>query len=111
MLQTDWGELDYLIIDLPPGTGDVPLSLTQLVPVTGSVVVYTTTVARTLDGPSACSNNSMSVSWAVENMSWFVGNQGVDALFSREPSMAKPRRSGSSVLPYRGGVASTWPGR
>jgi len=37
----NWGELDYLIIDLPPGTGDVPLTIAQKVPVTGSVIVST----------------------------------------------------------------------
>ena len=35
----DWGELDYLIIDLPPGTGDAPLSVSQSIPLTGSVIV------------------------------------------------------------------------
>ena len=39
--QVDWGELDYLFVDLPPGTGDVPLSLAQSIPMTGSVVICT----------------------------------------------------------------------
>src|SRR5208337_4086466 len=39
--QVAWGELDFLIIDLPPGTGDIAISLTQTVPLTGAIVVTT----------------------------------------------------------------------
>ena len=51
--QVDWGELDYLVIDLPPGTGDVPLTLSQSLPLTGGVVVCTPEQVALLDATRA----------------------------------------------------------
>ena len=59
-VQTDWGELDYLIIDLPPGTGDVPLTLSQILPLTGAVVVCTPQKVAQDDARRAVPIKSMS---------------------------------------------------
>jgi ATP-binding protein involved in chromosome partitioning len=72
--QTLWGELDYLIIDLPPGTGDVQLSLSQLVPVTGAVLVTTPQDVALLDVKRAHTmfrKTHIPVLGIVENMSYY----------------------------------------
>jgi ATP-binding protein involved in chromosome partitioning len=72
---TDWGELDYLVIDMPPGTGDVALSLSQLLPLTGAVVVCTPQDVALLDAVKAVAmfrKVNVDVLGMVENMSFFV---------------------------------------
>lgn len=75
----DWGELDYLIVDLPPGTGDVQLSLVQTVPISGSVIVTTPQQVSFDDAARAVSMfNKMEVPilGVVENMSYLEKEDG-----------------------------------
>jgi len=70
-----WGELDYLIIDLPPGTGDVALSLIQTVPLTGAIVVSTPSDVALQDARKAIEmfrQMKVDIVGMVENMSYFV---------------------------------------
>lgn len=70
-----WPELDYLIVDMPPGTGDVALSLTQVVPVTGAVLVTTPQVVSLADTRRAVrmyQKLNVPTLGLVENMSYFV---------------------------------------
>jgi len=71
---TDWGELDYLIIDLPPGTGDIQLTLCQKVPLSGAVIVTTPQDIALLDarkGLKMFDKTNVRVLGIVENMSYF----------------------------------------
>ncbi len=75
--QGDWGELDYLLIDLPPGTGDVHLTMVQEVPVTGVVIVSTpqdVALADVIKGINMFAGEKINVPvlGLVENMSWFT---------------------------------------
>jgi ATP-binding protein involved in chromosome partitioning len=72
--QVDWGELDYLLIDLPPGTGDVQLTLTQTVPLMGAVVVSTPQDVALQDARKAIlmfQQVRVEILGVVENMSYF----------------------------------------
>jgi ATP-binding protein involved in chromosome partitioning len=73
--QVEWGELDYLIVDLPPGTGDVVISLVQTVPLTGAVVVSTPSDVALQDARKALemfAQVNVEVLGIVENMSHFT---------------------------------------
>jgi ATP-binding protein involved in chromosome partitioning len=75
LTETRWGELDYLVLDLPPGTGDLQLTLAQKVPVAGSVVVTTPqeiAVADARKGIAMFEKVSVAVLGVVENMSTHV---------------------------------------
>ncbi|MBI5513057.1 MAG: Mrp/NBP35 family ATP-binding protein [Deltaproteobacteria bacterium] len=82
-----WGKLDYLILDLPPGTGDVALTLFQKVKVTGVVVVTTPQDVALMDvykSVSMCQKLNAPVLGVVENMSYFIDSVGVrHELFGR----------------------------
>ncbi len=71
----EWGELDYLVIDLPPGTGDVQLTLTQRAPLSGAVVVTTPQEVSLIDaekGVRMFDSVKVPMLGIVENMSYFV---------------------------------------
>lgn len=74
MRDTNWGELDYMIIDLPPGTGDVQLSLCQKIQMTGAVIVTTPQDMALLDVRRACEmfkKLNVPILGVVENMALF----------------------------------------
>jgi ATP-binding protein involved in chromosome partitioning len=76
----DWGPLDYLILDLPPGTGDVALSLSQHVTMTGAVIVTTPQEVALQDvykAVSMCRKLNVPMLGIIENMSHFVDSAGV----------------------------------
>jgi ATP-binding protein involved in chromosome partitioning len=75
--QSDWGELDYLFIDLPPGTGDIHLTIVQEIPVTGVVIVSTpqkVALADAIKGIAMFTTEKINVPvlGLVENMAWFT---------------------------------------
>jgi ATP-binding protein involved in chromosome partitioning len=75
--EVDWGELDYLIIDMPPGTGDIHLTLMQTVPVTGIVIVTTPQLVALADAKKAIAmfgqaQINVPVIGLVENMAYFT---------------------------------------
>ncbi len=97
--QTDWGKLDEMIIDLPPGTGDVPLTMSQLLPLTGAIVVCTPQKVAQDDAKRAIAmfrQLGVEVLGLVENMSYFIGDDGKEYdLFGR---------GGAEMLAHQAGV-------
>ncbi len=105
LLQTDWGTLDYLIVDLPPGTGDVPLSLAQALPLSGAVIVGTPQRVALDDARRAVrmfGELGVPILGLVENMSWFIADDGREYdLFGRGGGEAM---ASEMELPFLGPV-------
>lgn len=106
--QTVWGELDYLVIDLPPGTGDVQLSLSQLVSVTGMVLVTTPQDMALVDVRRAYTmarKTHIPVLGVIENMSYYALPDGTRDYIFGEGGAA--RWAESERLPLLGQVPIT----
>src|SRR5262245_40340417 len=79
LTQIPWGDLDFLVIDLPPGTGDAQLTLTQTAPLSGAVIVTTPQDVSLIDarkGLEMFNQVHVPVLGIVENMSYFIGEDG-----------------------------------
>jgi ATP-binding protein involved in chromosome partitioning len=79
LMALPWGDLDYLVIDLPPGTGDAQLTLTQAAPLSGAVIVTTPQEVSLIDarkGLEMFRQVHVPVLGIIENMSYFVGDDG-----------------------------------
>ena len=101
--QVEWGRLDYLIVDLPPGTGDVALSLIQTVPLTAAIVVSTPSDVSLQDARKAIvmfRQMKVDIAGVVENMSYFVCpncHHEID-IFSRGGAEKSARQCGVDFL-------------
>ncbi|MEQ8316813.1 MAG: Mrp/NBP35 family ATP-binding protein [Phycisphaerales bacterium] len=106
--KTQWGELDHLIIDLPPGTGDVPLTMAQNLELTGAVIVCTPQRVAQDDAVRAVKmfeQLGVDVLGVVENMSVFVAPDGKEYdIFGRGGAQQMAQRLG---LPFLGALPIT----
>ena len=97
-----WGDLDFLLLDLPPGTGDVALTLSQKAKVTGAVIVTTPQTVATDDvfkSVSMCQKVNIPLLGVVENMSFFIDSAGVrHELFGKGGGQAVADFAGTPLL-------------
>lgn len=105
LMQVEWGELDYLIVDLPPGTGDAQLTLCQTVPLDGGVVVTTPQEASlgvVRKGIAMFERVNVPVLGLIENMSYFITPAGERLeIFGHGGGKAEAERRG---LPFLGEI-------
>ena len=103
LFQSDWNEVDYLFIDLPPGTGDIQLTLSQRIPVTGSVVVTTPQDIALIDARKAVdmfNKVNIPILGVLENMSVHICSQcgHTEAIFGQNGGKALAAKLGVPLL-------------
>ena len=106
ILQVKWGELDYLLIDMPPGTGDIHISLVQDIPMEAAVIVTTpqnVALADVEKGVNMFRNKSINrrILGIVENMAWFTPEEHPDEkyyIFGRDGGAAMAESFGLDLL-------------
>lgn len=102
VMQVDWGTLDYLLIDLPPGTGDAQLSLCQTVPLDGGVIITTPQEASlgvVRKGIAMFERVNVPILGIVENMSYFTAPNGDRIeIFGHGGGAAEAKRQGTAFL-------------
>ena len=106
---TAWGELDYLIIDMPPGTGDIALTLSQMLPLAGAVIVCTPQEVALLDAGKAIAmfeKTKVPILGIIENMSGFLcpDNGKTYDIFGRGGARQKAEQLG---VPFLGEIPLT----
>lgn len=104
--QVHWGELDYLIIDYPPGTGDIQLTLSQIVPIDAAVVVTTPQEVALIDVRKAVSmfdTLKVPVAGVIETMSYFICD-GCDKKHYIFSDGGGEKTAENYGVPYLGGV-------
>lgn len=106
ILQVQWGELDYLLIDLPPGTGDIHITLVNDIPVDGAIIVTTPQAVALADvekGINMFRNPKINkhIYGIIENMAWFTPAELPDNryyIFGRDGSKAIAAKYGIDIL-------------
>lgn len=116
--EADWGELDYFLLDLPPGTSDIHLTVVQTIPLTGAVVVTTPNQVALADARKGISmfqgeKVGVPILGLVENMAWFTPERHPDEryyIFGHEGGIELARRLGLRLLgqiPLVGSIAES----
>lgn len=110
--ETKWGNLDYLIIDLPPGTGDVQITLSQLVPLTGVVVVTTPQEMSMADARRAIQMFQIPaiakpILGIVENMSYFVPEDAPEKKYAIFGTGGGKKLASETSIPFLGELPLT----